>query len=400
MARFANRYRQVLHRYTLALIFSVVLGSATTIHAQMERPVDKQLFCGAGREGHQAAIDYIKTRSENDSSIDRLTPEFACGLAEFLKAAPPAITVGVGWYEVTASVATRGVAYCQHYQCKEGTNSHPRGLAADLLYGGAKKGQGGPGASAWCHRNALCTWAHQNASSFGLMFRLMPESGCPAGYFEPWHIEIKGVGGCQGSDTFGGGTTASAAPLGLGNALRDLLGRQQQPAIPSQSAQPSSAIAQSQSPLASFETVSGSYAPTIEEGGSAVDPVSSYITASGANTAHATSAADRLAELAFGEHKTSPTATTSVPIIISGANAAALAANQNPTAQQQVQSSGISAASQQTFVSGDLSWQNDTTFSQGPVSGWEAILITLKATLQRILAYLEPFGVRERPEAD
>jgi len=357
----------------------------------MERPVDKKLFCGSGREGHQAAIDYIKTRSENDLSIDRLTPEFACGLAEFLKAAPPAIGVNVGWYEVAASVATHGVSYCQHYQCKEGTNSHPRGLAADLLYGGTK-GPGGPGASAWCRQNQLCTWAHQNASAHGLMFRLMPESGCAAGYFEPWHIELKGVGGCQGSDTFGGGSSASAAPLGLGNAFRSLLGGQNQAPSFVQPALPST-----QSVISTFAP-GASYAPA-DVSETTATPVSSQITG-GTNTGTATSAADRLAALAFGENKAQQNPTSSVPLVVTGANAAGLVAETHTAPAAPVPSSGISQASQQTFVSGDLGWQNTASFSQGPVSGIQAILISIKATLLRLLSYLEPFSLRERPEAN
>src|SRR3989344_2304558 len=238
---------------------SLVLGSAGLVlavlffgnvaDAAMERPVDKKLFCGSGREGHQAAIDYIKTRSENDLSIDRLTPEFACGLAEFLKAAPPAIGVNVGWYEVAASVATHGVSYCQHYQCKEGTNSHPRGLAADLLYNG-NKGPGGNAGAGWCQQNALCNWTHTNAQSFGLQFRLMPQHPCRTGYTEPWHIELKGTG-CSGDNGAYAGNT-SGAPLSLGDTVRGLLGGEQktppvgsQPAITTQ-------LAHSQSPIQAF----------------------------------------------------------------------------------------------------------------------------------------------------
>src|SRR3989344_1375408 len=193
------------HRYGTFILLSVfMLLSGVHAHAALERPVDQKLFCGTGYAGYEAARDYIKTRTGNDSSIDGLTPEFACGLAGFLRAAPSGITVEVGTYAVTASVKTHGVEYCQHRQCIEGTNSHPRGLAVDLFYNG-ENGSGGSGASAWCRQNALCTWAHQNAHQYGLMFRLMPESGCAAGYYEPWHIELQGVGGCGGTLAGGGG---------------------------------------------------------------------------------------------------------------------------------------------------------------------------------------------------
>ncbi|OGG57678.1 hypothetical protein A2765_06080 [Candidatus Kaiserbacteria bacterium RIFCSPHIGHO2_01_FULL_56_24] len=373
----------------IALLF-VILFSGTPVSA-LDRPIDQKLFCGENFSGYGSAIAFIKTRSQNQASIDKLTPQFACDLAALLKAAPPGLGVKVGWYPVTASVATMGVSYCQHFECIEGSNSHPRGLAADLLFGGTK-GNGGAGASGWCRQNALCTWAHQNAGSFGLMFRLMPESGCQAGYFEPWHIELKGVSGCQGSDTFGSGTTQIAAPFGIGDAFRAALGQQSaQPSPAPQPALPVRPVTQTQSPISAFD----GNVPA-DSGGGDVTGASSQLNENGSGAMPGGNAADQLEQLAFGTPtSTNSTHATSVPLVVSGANATGIIGSQ--TVQQQSISTGNVSPSQQTFVSGDLSWQPEATF-QPPLSGIPAILETMKQILLRMLPYLTPFGTYQHLE--
>lgn len=371
------------------LLFLVIFAPARpALAAPMERPVDAQLFCGQGKEGYAAAVAYIQTRATDAASIAKLTPEFACSLAAFLKAAPSAIGVKVGWYEVSASVATHGVSYCQRFQCKEGTNSHPRGLAADLLFGDTK-GPGGNAGPAWCAQSTLCTWAHQNANSFGLMFRLMPNSGCAAGYFEPWHIELKGVAGCQGSDTFAG-ASASAAPLGIGNAFRSMIGNSSPSPQPAQSTTAAQPLSQTQSPLTSFEASPSQNIAQVP---------SSPVTETTNSASTANDAADRLAQLVFNEPVVATSTATSVPLIVSGAEAASLRATAQEVETASVTTTDVPAATHQTFISQDLSWQTGTLHEENPVQGWEAILIAIRSALMRMLPYLEPFGGREAPEA-
>lgn len=358
----------------IAFVFVLILlGTFHAFYASaLTRPVDQKIFCGEGYTGYQSAIAYIKTRtSGNQSSIDGLTPEFACGLAGFLKAAPPGITVGVGTYQVTASVKTHGVEYCQHRQCIEGTNSHPRGLAADLLYNGSKL-SGGAGASAACRQNALCTWAHQNAGQYGLMFRLMPESGCQAGYYEPWHIEAQGVGGCGGSGSSSGGLSG-----GPGDLLRDALAPAEQTptATTTQQMATSSVSATSTININSLFGTSSS---------------SSDTTSTPENTTSENSIADRLQELAFGSPAASTTAATSVPLVVSGRDATGLT-SLHGNATSGVLANGLYSISQQTFFSKDLSWEGDEEIHGQPLSGWEAILMTIKVTLLRMLQMLTPF---------
>jgi|GEM_PF-5393418 len=389
MANWENSNR-IISAMCASVLIALSIGDLS--YAQMERPVDKKIFCGQGLEAEQQAKAFLKTRAEKPESIDGLNPEFACNLMNFIKAAPGNITIIVGTYVVTESVATRGVAYCRRFQCKEGTNSHPRGFAADLKYNGDDTKPSGPGSPIQCQRNPLCVWAHANAATYGLQYRLMPGHPCFPGREEAWHIELKGTG-CDG-DT-GGFAGNAGPPLGLGDAFRGFLGDKDQTSSFAQPALPGQTLPTTQSVISTFQP-GASYAPA-DVSETTAAPVSLQITG-GTNTGTVTSAADRLAALAFGEQKPKPATATSVPLVVSGANAAGLAANLNPVTQHPIQSSGISAASQQTFVSGDLSWQSDT-YSQGPVTGWQAILITLKATLVRIFAYLEPFGGREIPEA-
>jgi hypothetical protein len=363
-----------------------LVASGVAVPGACGRPVDTKVLSG-GCPNPAVAKEYLKTRTGNPASIEGLNPEFACNLMKLLQAAPGGgITISVGVYQVTATVATKGVAYCQHYQCQEGTNSHPRGLAADLLYNGTK-GPGGNGASAWCHQNALCSWAHQNAASFGLMFRLMPESGCAAGYYEPWHVEIKGVAGCQGTDGFGGALSAAAAPLAIGNAVRSLFGGQQ-PASPAPL--PAQQMALSQSPISAF----GGDATPSE---STVSGVSSQLGSTDTDIPRTSSTADTLEQLAFGNPPAASSMhATSVPLVVSGSNAIGITDTQDSQAQS-VSAGNVTAPSQQTFTSGDLSWQTGN-MPEAPLSGIEATLAMIKQVLLKLLPYLTPFGVHPRPE--
>jgi len=383
-----------------------LLASGVSVPGACGRPVDTKILSGGCANPYEAK-EFLKKRSEKPGSIEGLQPEFACNLMKLIQAVPPQlgqIRINVGVYQVTASVATHGVSYCQHYQCKEGTNSHPRGLAADLLYNG-NKGPGGNAGAGWCQQNALCNWTHTNAQSFGLQFRLMPQHPCRTGYTEPWHIELKGTG-CSGDNGAYAGNT-SGAPLSLGDTVRGLLGGEQktppvvsQPAIPTQLAHSQSPIQAFQEPVAITSGIINTNTNDNSNENTEVTGVSSQIGGTTRNTAHATTAADRLEELAFGvgTNAVAGSIATSVPLIVSGSSTVGITSPQNPTGNQQYAVSQISS-SQQTFFSGDLSWQSGSSFSSGPVTGWEAILITIKATLEKIMQYFQPFGARTIPEA-
>lgn len=156
-------------------------------------------------------------------------------------------------------------------------------------------------------------------------------------------------------------------------------------ATPAQPAIPSQPVQQSQNPLNAFNESTS----TGEFGG-----VSSQLNTGTMSTGSST-AADRLEELAFGpKPATSTTSTaTSVPLVVSGSNAAVLTGTQQASTTAVIPTQGVISPSQTTFTSGDLSWQ-DGTVSSAPVSGVQAILITIRSALTRMLQYLVPFSAR------
>ena len=216
----------------------------------------------------------------------------------------------------------------------------------------------------------------------------MPGHPCFPGRAEAWHIELKGTG-CNGDvGTYAG--NMSGAPLGgaVSNALRSALGMSQP--VATQGVMPSQSVSSSQSPIQAFED-----SQTVPTTG-----VSSQIDTSGGPT-HATSIADRLEELAFGattQQTTQTQAGTSVPLIVSGGSAAGIASSQTHDITQQPLPPGISGISQQTFISGDLSWQDASLHAtQTPL---QRILMAIKAILLGMLQYLQPFGGRSLHEEE
>lgn len=167
------------------------------------------------------------------------------------------------------------------------------------------------------------------------------------------------------------------------NAIRQALGMptQQTQPVTSQPMIPSQPL--SSSPLDSFN-------PSTSTTGA-----SSQIDTTGGMT-HATSVADLLEELAFGPKTPTSTVTgMSVPLVVSGSQAVGVVSTQ-PVEGQQNLPSGVSGISSQTFISGDLSWQGDTVQTTEPLSGWKAIIATIRATLNRMMQLLTPFGAREQ----
>lgn len=124
-----------------------------------------------------------------------------------------------------------------------------------------------------------------------------------------------------------------------------------------------------------------------------VGGISSQLGATGTTT-RASSTADRLEELAFGVRATSTRTATSVPLIITGAQAVGITGNQSSTTQPTTIAQLSPSISQQTFISADLSWQTGSFVASQPVTGWQATLASISSVLQRILTILQPFGFR------
>jgi len=205
---------------------------------------------------------------------------------------------------------------------------------------------------------------------------------------EGHHVEPVDTQGCTTGPTVESGGSGTTPLSGLSDAVRRAFGmptQQAQPAV-SQPAIPSQPAYSSQSPLSSYQE------PHITSGNTS--GVSSQISSGSGGTTNGTSIADTLERLAFGIKATTSIGTaTSVPLVVSGSDAAGITSSQDQGGQQTIASTIGSIPSQQTFISGDLSWQSESSFS-APLSGWEAILVTLKAALLRILQYLQPFGSR------
>lgn len=222
-------------------------------------------------------------------------------------------------------------------------------------------------------------WMRAHAREFGL---------ATIGNWDPNHFQdasgrsgqcgVCAAVGTGDTSSGGGGYTSSGSPsAGFSNSLRQwLMPQQQTQAIPSQPAVPSQPVSTSQNPLDSFNP-------------SPITPQTVPTTT--ATTSNA--AADRLEELAFGGQSTTSTATaTSVPLVVSGSDASVLTSTQHASTTAVAPTQGMISPSQTTFTSGDLAWQGDATVSSSPVSGVQAILITIRAALNRIQPYLAPFG--------
>jgi hypothetical protein len=219
-----------------AAIQRALAASGQPIPGACGQSGDAALFAGGCSDTNPAeAKEFLKTKTGNKPSIEGLQPEFACNLMKFIKAADASgkgkITIGVGTYQIPAdrTVANKGVAYCRVMQCKGGTESHPRGIAADIIYNGDTVKPPGPVSIIKCHRNTLCLWAHNNAAKFGLVFRLMPEQGYPQQSAEAWHIEL-GSGAATASKT-SPQSPQSGAPLAGSDKVRELLGAPKQAAL-------------------------------------------------------------------------------------------------------------------------------------------------------------------------
>lgn len=164
------------------------------------------------------------------------------------------------------------------------------------------------------------------------------------------------------------------------NAVRQWLAPQQSQPQQVVTATPSQPASASQNPLTAFQepqTIGG---------------VSGQLTMTPAAT-NTNSVADRLEALAFPTTTQTGSTATTVPLVISGAQAVQLSAGQQAPTTPTYTGSGAVSPSQSTFISGDLSWQGAPQVPQ-TLTGFQATLANVRAILERILAFLTPFNTR------
>ena len=379
-----------------------LLQLASTMGRKVDSVFINQEVCDAYRfllerngSGTRGAQCY---KSQTDRIL-KLNPQFAVGLYRALT-------------EIEKLYGGKNIIQ-SGFRCDGSNGNHPRGCAVDIIW---RSCQIDPkptprGKDPWyCSSDRYDApeqkWIDANGKNAPYKIHLRLRKA-PEGH----HVEPVDTQGCITGPVVGSGD----APFsGVSDAVRRAFGMStQQPAYSSQGAYPSQPISQGQSPISSYQPQQGIAVTTgtgaTSGAGASSDSgayagenvdivgVSSQIGAtSGGGTTHATTAADRLEELAFGTgtNASAGTNATSVPLIVSGSNAVGITGTQNPTTNLQYASSQISPT-QQTFISGDLSWQGENTLQSSGLSGWDAIFVTIKATLNRILQLLQPFGARD-----
>lgn len=115
-------------------------------------------------------------------------------------------------------------------------------------------------------------------------------------------------------------------------------------------------------------------------------------------TSTTSSVADRLEMLAFPTTTQTGGTATTVPLVVSGQQAAQLAPGQQATMPTYTGQGDVSP-SQSTFISGDLSWQGAPQPPQ-QLTGFQATLANVRAILERILEFLIPFNARNALQGD
>lgn len=319
-----------------------------------------------------------------DATVDNLNPEFAKCAAKFIRDYSAQLSGAValrsgGGNPICLKEGARTVQKQNEYvnrgvlACKQGARcEHPSGIAIDI------------------NTSSQQNYArlHAAACAYGLVFYMgmndeyhfVPASNrvgkkdritCP-----PAAAQINCADPNFRPQT---DLTPSSSPTAtFAQTVRNWLTPQQQvQAIPSQPAMPSQPVSTSQNPLDAFNPPS----------------ITPQLTPTSTNATSTNAAADRLEELAFGGQPTTTNSTaTSVPLVVSGSDAAMLTGTQQASTTS-VTTQGVISPSQTTFTSGDLAWQ-DETVSSNPVSGVQAIIITIRAALNRISQYLVPFGAR------
>lgn len=382
----------------------------------------KPNIAAAGMNAGQAKqyLESVPSRSISNCAVPKdrisgLNDTFAICAAQFLKA------FSEQHGQVTITTAYRPP---RDNQCRGGADNsnHTRGVAMDV---------NPPNESLY---PAMWKFASNNPQ-FGICFPFQ-DGKTSLGYYDRPHMVLAGISGsresgecarqgvtkaCSGLSfvpnrtSTSPGSTITAA---ITDRFREALGletqqpyggeAQQQP-YAGQIAQPtqpafSSQTAPGQSPLQGMAGgQSGGSIPAGGSGGTSGGAsfddfpqptgVSDLIDDDSEDTAHTTSVVDRLKELAFGTPQTSTNA-PSVAIHVTSVDATNISGSQPTTPISSGTPSTVipTATSEQTFVSGDLSWQSGT---MGAVAtGWQATLFSIRDTLVRILSLLQPFQTR------
>jgi hypothetical protein len=158
------------------------------------------------------AKPYLQSKSlKPPSHVKGLNAEFANRLAKFFKAAEGAggLQIYSGYRspehqaKLYAAAKRKYGASARRWVAPPGGSNHNKGTAVDLRFARQRVGN-----TAQCMRNRACKWAHQNASAFGLKFRMA---------HEPWHVEpsgsVKGGAGNTQMNMPMGGNQKAAAPM-------------------------------------------------------------------------------------------------------------------------------------------------------------------------------------------
>lgn len=308
--------------------------------------------------------------------IDGLDPKFAICVAAYIKKFEA--EYGKGTICVHDAYRAPGEQQCAanggSVAAAPGTSRHERGQAVDL---NPRNGATDTTMRQFADENETGIWFRYTCArdSSPANDRKQKPYDCP-------HMEIKHVSCSSGNFTpsssipyAAGGGAPSAS---ISSAVRSWFAPPQQVNQPvvAQPAKASQPIAASQNPLGAFAepaplpSVSGQINVTTTNGSS--------------------SPADRLEDLAFPKRPATSTATT-VPIVVTASEAAALSSTQTTAFISTTSIQGVVSLGQSTFVSPDLSWfQGNTALSQ-PTTGWQATIANIKAILERILVLLTPF---------
>ena len=323
----------------------------------------------------------------DQENIIQLNDTFAVCAAQFLKA----YTERYGTIHVTSAFrdAKPGTAKDgsrrSANQCAGGApnSNHSRGVAMDV-----NPANDGLYPTLW-------KFASDNPQ-FGICFPF--QDGRTGSIYDRPHMILAGIGGSEGALCARQGVTkpCSGSPVlniqntpmqstsptaAFAQSIRNWLSPQQtQPPQQVISATPSQPTSASQNPLAAFQEPQ-----TI---GGVSGQLNMTATATSTN-----SVADRLEILAFPTTTQSGGSATTVPLVVSGEQAAQLSAGQQTTPTPTYAGQGDVSPSQSTFISGDLSWQGAPQPPQ-QLTGFQATLANVRTILERILAFITPFNAR------
>jgi hypothetical protein len=323
--------------------------------------------------------------------IQRMGSAFACNLARFIDAGEKAGAVMKIYSGARNFRQPSAGANCQRVPCTPST--HEKGCAADLTFNGARQVE-----EPQCPGNRACMWAHQNASQYGLQFRLSRQNGF--GKPEPWHIELSGARGpanrgSQGScpesaqPTTPGGPRPPGPPSGPPSP-----NPAGPPGGPPSSPPPSSSAQSSMPSLASL--LSPPTTPNRTNAGTNAEDPKKYIPTDIPAIEFIKNIADPTHVPMSDTSSASTSATTSNPIVLNTTvKEAVTLANTSPavTSATSTQSDQVFTQSEQTFTSADM---NGNSFLSDQPNGSAVSLLVLlgaiKNTLEKILATTQPFG--------